>query len=109
MDFQFLIIAKAAYKSLLLDTLESMAQTELIMAVDQALVALKAARKTLMANAKQEARSKSTTVTAKQAGAQTPARKGMSEEGRLRIAEAQRKRWAVSKRAAKKAARLAAK
>jgi hypothetical protein len=86
-----------------------MAQTELIAAVDQAMAALKAARKVLVVSARQEARSKSITATKKTAGAKTPKRKGMSEEGRLRIAEAQRKRWAVAKRAAKKAARLAAK
>jgi len=86
-----------------------MAQTELITAVDQALAALKAARKALVVNAKQQARSKSTTTTKKLADTKTPAKKGMSEAGRLRIAEAQRKRWAVAKRAAKKAARLAAK
>ncbi len=86
-----------------------MAQTQLITAVDQALAALKAARKALVANAKQEARFKSTTTTNKPAVSKAPAKKGMSEAGRLRIAEAQRKRWAESKRAAKKAARLAAK
>ena len=77
-------------------------------AVDQALTALKLARKALIANAKQEARSTKST-TRKLTGKSPTARKGMSEEGRLRIAEAQRKRWAVSKRAARKAARLAAK
>jgi hypothetical protein len=91
-----------------------MAQTELIAAVDQAMAALKAARKVLVVSARQEARSKSTTATKltkatkKTAGSKSPAKKGMSEEGRLRIAAAQRKRWAVSKKAAKKAARLAA-
>jgi hypothetical protein len=80
-----------------------MAQQGIILAVDQALAALQAARKVLVSHAKQEAKTKSTTVTKKAA-----AKKGMSEEGRQRIAEAQRKRWAVSKRAAKKAARLAA-
>jgi len=83
-----------------------MAQTELIAAIDQALSALKSARKTLLASAKQQARSNPATL--KQgAGAPAKTRKPMSEEGRLRIAEAQRKRWAVAKRAAKKAARLA--
>jgi hypothetical protein len=86
-----------------------MAKTELITAVDQALAALKAARKALVANAKQDARSKSTTTTKQLSTTKTPVKKGMSEAGRLRIAEAQRKRWAESKRAAKKAARLAAK
>lgn len=85
-----------------------MAKTSLIAAVDQALTALKTARKALIANAKQEARTTKST-TRKLTVKPVTARKGMSEEGRLRIAEAQRKRWAVSKRAAKKAARLAAK
>lgn len=80
-----------------------MAYKDLIAAVDHALTALKQARKSLLANAKLEAQSKSTTTKKK-----APKRKGMSEEGRQRIAEAQRKRWALSKRAAKKAARLAA-
>jgi hypothetical protein len=75
--------------------------------VDQALAALKAARKALVLSAKQAPASKSTTATKKLAALPKPARKPMSEEGRLRIAEAQRKRWAVKKRAAKKAARLA--
>jgi hypothetical protein len=86
-----------------------MAQTELIAAVDQALAALKTARKALLVNARQEAKSKSTTTATKSEGSAAKTRKPMSEEGRLRIAEAQRKRWAVAKRAAKKATRLAAK
>jgi hypothetical protein len=84
-----------------------MAQKELIAAVDQALAALKAARKELLLNVRQEVRSKPATGIKKSAGAPAKTRKPMSEEGRLRIAEAQRKRWAVAKRAAKKAARLA--
>jgi hypothetical protein len=38
----------------------------------------------------------------------TPAKRAMSSEGKAKIAEAQRKRWAKSKRAAKKAAKKAA-
>ena len=86
-----------------------MADTELIAVVDRALEALKVARKALITNGRQQAGSKSTTTARKQAGKATAAKRGMSEEGRQRIAEAQRKRWALAKRAAKKAARLAAK
>ncbi len=86
-----------------------MAEAELIAVVDRALEALKVARKALIANGRQQAGSKSTTMVNKQAGKAAPTRRGMSEEGRQRIAEAQRKRWALAKRAAKKAARLAAK
>jgi len=86
-----------------------MAQTELIAAIDQALAALKSARKALLIQARQQGSSKPSTGVKKSAAAPAKARKPMSEEGRMRIAEAQRKRWAVAKRAAKKAARLAAK
>lgn len=82
----------------------AMAQSELIASVDQALAALKVVRKAIAANAQLEAGSMTTSTSKKAA-----VKRGMSEEGRQRIAEAQRKRWAASKRAAKKAARLAAK
>ena len=75
-----------------------MAQKDLLSAIDQALAALGQARKTLSATS---APTKVSTKTA------APSKRGMSEEGRGRIAEAQRKRWAAHKKAAKKAARLA--
>ena len=84
-----------------------MAKSELIASVDQALAALKVARKAIVANAKLQAGSKTITTSKKAAGKQAAVKRGMSEEGRQRIAEAQRKRWAVLKRAAKKAARSA--
>jgi len=79
-----------------------MAKQELLTVIDRALAALKTARQAL-AN---ETGSKD--VTSKTGKPGTP-RGSMSEEGRQRVAEAQRKRWAKQKRAAKKAARQVAK
>ena len=80
----------------------SMAKQDILVVIDQAVAALKAARLELVTR-KQEKSSASPTAKS------TSAKRGMSEEGRQKIAEAQRKRWAKQKRAAKKAARLAAK
>ena len=78
----------------------AMAQNTLLSAIDQAIAALQQARATLSAASSRVP----TQVSPKTAA---PAKRGMSEEARAKIAEAQRKRWAAHKRAAKKAARLA--
>ncbi len=87
--------------------MRDMSQKSVVRAIDQAMSALEAARKELLAGEEQGAQERPA-----RAGKALPlktsgARRVMSEEGRQRIAEAQRKRWAVAKRAAKKAARLA--
>ena len=83
-----------------------MANSEVIKAIDQALAALKLARKASVASSSVVKTTAKAPTPAQSKGA-TPKRGGMSEEGRQRVAEAQRKRWAASKKAAKKAARLA--
>ena len=91
-------------------SLNIMAQNTHIAAIDQAIAALKVARKTLKTSTKQTAASTATkTATKKSAAAPAKSKGGMSAEGRARVAEAQRKRWAAVKRAAKKAARQAVK
>ncbi|RRA48516.1 hypothetical protein [Acidipila sp. EB88] len=85
-----------------------MAKNNLLSVIDQAMNALAVARKSLVASSAETATpTPRKTAATKQAKPVT--RRTMSEEGRQRIAEAQRKRWATQKRAAKKAARLAAK
>jgi SLT domain-containing protein len=78
-----------------------MAQNDLLNTIEQAIAALKQARKTLSSTS-----TGPTKTTRKKTAGAAPAKRGMSEEGRLKIAEAQRKRWAAQKKAAKKAARL---
>ena len=76
----------------------------LLTVIDQAVAALLAARKEL-STTKQTAAKPSAKKTSTLS---SPAKRGMSEEGRQRIAEAQRKRWAAQKKAARKAARATA-
>ena len=80
------------------DNLKVMAKNDLLSAIDQAIAALQRARETLRAT------SAPAKTTPKKA---PPTKRVLSEEARGRIAEAQRKRWAAHKQAAKKAARLA--
>jgi len=85
-----------------------MATSDLITAIDQAATALQAARKALVADAKQKKSSTSAKAPARKLPAKPIATKRVrSEEARQRMAEAQRKRWADKKKADKKAARLA--
>ena len=83
-----------------------MANSEVIKMIDEALAALKVARKDAVASSRVE-KTSAKTPTAAQPKDAAAKRGGMSEEGRLRVVEAQRKRWAAHKKAARKAARLA--
>ena len=87
-----------------------MANADLLSAIDQAVAALKAVRKELATGKNQKVTrtpAKSPAKAAVRVSASKPvqAKRTMSEEGRQRIAAAQRKRWAAQKKAAKKAAR----
>jgi hypothetical protein len=82
-----------------------MAEKEILRAIDHALAALTAARKLLASTAKQTGVTGPTIPSAKKSTSASSPKRGMSEEGRQRIAEAQRKRWAAKKKADKKAAR----
>jgi hypothetical protein len=85
-----------------------MLERDVIPAVDQAIAALKSARKMLAVNGRgTRLAAKSTTKpapTAKSAGG----KRVLSEEARQRIVDAQRRRWAAVRKAAKKAARQTA-
>jgi SLT domain-containing protein len=86
-----------------------MAENEILNAIDKAVAALTAARKLLASGVtRNSASTQAKPSTKKAASAPAKGKRGMSEEGRERIAEAQRKRWALKKKAAKKAARTAA-
>jgi hypothetical protein len=85
-----------------------MAKNDLITTIDQATVALQEARLALVAGAKQsKASAQAKTPSPKSSAKPAVAKRVRSEEARQRMAEAQRKRWADKKKAAKKAARLA--
>ena len=86
-----------------------MTDKDITSAIDQAITALQSARKLLVTSAKVGTASKVKPTAAESAPTKTAGKRTMSPEGRERIAEAQRKRWAASKKAAKKAARLSAK
>ncbi len=86
-----------------------MAKQDLLTVLDQAIAALRAARKAYVSSASNKNGASAKVLTAASKQSSKPAKRGMSEEGRQRVAEAQRKRWAAKKGAAKKAARLAVK
>jgi hypothetical protein len=86
-----------------------MTKKQLLTAIDDAMASLKAARKALSSNVTPATTNSATAPSGKKPAARPVlVKRGISEEGRQRIAEAQRKRWAAKKRADKKAARQAA-
>jgi hypothetical protein len=86
-----------------------MTKSNILLAIDQAMAALQAARKELAKTSQQvKGGAAKTGSTKKPQLKAAQGRRPMSEEGRERIAAAQRKRWAAQKKAAKKAARARA-
>jgi hypothetical protein len=82
-----------------------MVEKDVIPAVDQAIAALRTARKLLVASHKQGKSNPRSIGKAATSTNGTRAKRVLSEESRQRIVEAQRKRWAAVRKAAKKAAK----
>ena len=81
---------------------------QLIKDIDRAIKALQGAREALSATQPKRGPGRPRKTAVAKVIAPVAAKRGvMTEEGRARIAAAQKKRWAKIKRAAKKAARLA--
>jgi hypothetical protein len=81
---------------------------QLIKEIDRAIKALQSARVALTATQQKRGPGRPKKTVVAKAIAPVAAKRGvMTEEGKARIAAAQKKRWAKIKRAAKKAARLA--
>lgn len=83
-----------------------MAYSSIIVAIDAQIAKLKEVRN-LIASGGKTGTTPDTKTTASKGTIKKSSKRVMSPEARERIAEAQRKRWAKSKRAAKKAASAA--